>query len=230
MSSSPFDPNKLPFPWYVPPVTPKPERQPLVDWSALIQPKPPAPSLADLIIRPVVKPPSLGDLLIQSKRARIFVSYQHSSDQAYYDSFSKTFHDGHEAIYDNSLERRIDSDDPQYVIQRIRDNFITGSSCTIVLVGPTAHERKYIDWEIKATLDKEHGLIGVQLPNLPIQPNNTVIVPSRLHTNIRSGYALWLTWRQITASAEALNAFIEGACSRSKDLIVNPSEIKKRNG
>jgi len=46
----------------------------------------------------------------------------------------------------------------------IRENFITGTSCTIVLCGAQTHLRKYVHWEIKATLDKEHGLIGVNLP------------------------------------------------------------------
>ena len=230
MSNSPFDPNKPLFPWYQPPLTPKPTKQTLADLIAAMQPKPTTPSLADLLIRAQVKPPSLADVLVQPKRPRIFVSYQHSSDQYYYNLFSQTFHDAYETIYDNSLRDEIDSDDTDYIIQRIRDEFITGTSCTIVLVGPTSHQRKYIDWEIKATLDKEHGLIGVQLPNLPIRSNNTVIVPDRLHVNIRSRYALWLTWAQVTARAEALNSYIEDACSRSKELIINSPEIKKRNG
>jgi hypothetical protein len=46
-------------------------------------------------------------------------------------------------------------------MQRIRDKHITGTSCTIVLCGSLTPWRKYVDWEIKATLDKEHGLIGI---------------------------------------------------------------------
>src|SRR5712671_172295 len=30
---------------------------------------------------------------------------------------------------DNSVERRIDSDDVEYVMRRIRENYVTGSSC-----------------------------------------------------------------------------------------------------
>src|SRR5689334_858513 len=93
----------------------------------------------------------------QPVKHKVFVSYHHGGDQAYYDAFSKAFHDTYDVIYDKSLERQVDSDNVDYVIQRIRDNYITGTSCTIVLVGKQTCGRKYVDWEIKATLDKEHG-------------------------------------------------------------------------
>ena len=82
-------------------------------------------------------PPStlLGLSGLTPVKHKVFVSYHHGGDQAYYDAFSKAFHDTYDVIYDNSLERQIDSDNVDYVIQKIRDNYITGSSCTIVLVG-----------------------------------------------------------------------------------------------
>jgi hypothetical protein len=92
----------------------------------------------------------------------------HGGDQAYFDAFSNAFHDTYDVIYNNSLERQIDSVDTNYVMRRIRENYITGSSCTIVLVGKETWGRKYVDWEIEATLDKDHGVIGVQLPSTPI--------------------------------------------------------------
>ena len=144
------------------------------------------PSTYDSLVRQILESSKIPG------RPRIFVSYQHSADQAYYDAFSKLFHDHYESVFDNSLEREIDSDDPAYVIQRIRDKHITGTSCTIVLCGNTSHERKYLDWEIKGTLDKEHGLIGIQLPTLIKNSNGIVIVPDRLHANISSGYAVWM--------------------------------------
>jgi len=231
MSNSPFDPNN-PFPWYQPPVTPKPERKPIVDWSALIQPKPPTPSLADLLIRPTVKPPLFSLADIQPKRPKIFVSYQHSSDQYYYNLFSQAFHDTYETVFDNSLRDEIDSDDHDYIKQRIREEFITGTSCTIVLIGPTTYQRKHVDWEIKATLDKEHGLIGVQLPNVVSSLTGQVLVPTRFNANINSGYAVWqgLSWQQLIANPALLKHHIADACARPKDRIVNPREIKTRNG
>ena len=46
-------------------------------------------------------------------RRKVFVSYHHGGDQAYYDAFSSTFHDQYDAITDNSLEREIDSSSPE---------------------------------------------------------------------------------------------------------------------
>jgi hypothetical protein len=165
----------------------------------------------------------------QPVKRKVFVSYHHGGDQAYYDAFSKAFCDTYDVITDNSLERRVDSEDVNYVMQRIRDNYVTGSSCTIVLVGKDTWGRKYVDWEIKATLDKEHGLIGVRLPTAPTTPQNTVIVPDRLHDNVQSGYALWVTWQQMSASAQTCTQYIEQANARDKKLIVNTRARRLRN-
>jgi hypothetical protein len=88
-------------------------------------------------------------------------------------------------------------------------------------------QRKYVDWEIKASLDKQHGLIGVSLPTNPPDSQNRVIVPNRLYDNWRSGYALWVQWNAL--SAANLKAWIEEANGRSHDLIKNDSELRTRN-
>ena len=162
-------------------------------------------------------------------RRKLFVSYHHGGDQSYYDAFSTTFHDAYDVIYDNSLERRIDSDNVDYVMRRIREDFIAGSSCTVVLVGHATWGRKYVDWELMATLEKEHGLIGVQLPTAPISATNLVTVPERLGDNIRSGFALWLSWQQLTASAVDLQRYVADATARSCSLIDNTRERRLRN-
>jgi hypothetical protein len=172
----------------------------------------------------------LGSSLQPPAKRKVFVSYHHGADQIYYDVFSKTFCDDYDVVTDNSLERRIDSEDVNYVMQRIRDEYVTGSSCTIVLVGKDTWGRKYVDWEIKSTLEKEHGLIGVQLPTAPITSQNTVTVPDRLNDNIQSGYALWISWQDITASVRSCTQFIEQANARDKKLIVNTRERRLRNG
>jgi hypothetical protein len=164
----------------------------------------------------------------QSVKHKIFVSFHHGGDQAYYDAFSKAFHDTYDVIYDNSLERVIDSEDVGYVMQRIRDKHITGSSCTIVLVGKDTWGRKYVDWEIKATLDKSHGLIGVQLPTAIAGSDGKVSVPGRLYDNIQSGFALWISWQQITAGAAQLRDYVADAKSRNASLVVNNREMRLR--
>lgn len=165
-----------------------------------------------------------------SPKRKVFVSYHHGGDQGYYEVFSKTFHDTYEVLYDNSLDRRIDSDNVDYVLQRIRDNFVSGSSCTIVLCGAETPWRKYIDWEIKATLDKKHALIGVCLPSNIPAANGKVTVPDRLHDNIQSGFAVWTNWAEFTASIAAAKSIIERAIAKPGSSIINNRAMMSRNG
>ena len=169
-----------------------------------------------------------GTLLTTPVKRKVFVSYHHDNDQAYYNEFSRFFSDQYDAIQDSSLDRLIDSDDAEYVMRRIRENYITGTSCTIVLCGPQTRWRKYVDWEIKATLDKEHGLIGVQIPNNIPDASGKIHVPDRLADNIDNGYAVWTSWGALTV--EHLRACIEIANANSKILINNDRIMRSRNG
>lgn len=166
--------------------------------------------------------------LTQPVKRKIFVSYHHDSDQAYYNEFSRFFSDTYEAVQDSSLNRLVDSNNTDYVMQRIRDNHITGTSCTIVLCGPQTRWRKYIDWEIKATLDKQHGLLGIQLPNNIPDPQGRVHVPDRLCDNIGSGYAVWTSWDILTL--DHFRSCIEIANRKPKSLIRNDLIMRSRNG
>jgi hypothetical protein len=70
---------------------------------------------------------SLGILSSQpipQTRRKVFVRYHHRGDQFYYDAFSRTFHEGYEALTDNSLERRIDSGDIDYIMRRIHGKVV----------------------------------------------------------------------------------------------------------
>jgi hypothetical protein len=162
-------------------------------------------------------------------RPRVFVSYHHKGDQWYYDTFSSLFHDSYETIYDNSLERVVESDNVDYVMRSIRENHISGTSCTVVLVGAATWGRKYVDWEIKATLDKNHGLIGVCLPTTSTSAGGGIMVPPRLNDNILSKFALWVSWTDLTSSAARLGGYIAEARSRNTQLINNARERRLRN-
>lgn len=169
----------------------------------------------------------LAAALYKPPRRKVFISYHHGNDQAYYDEFSRFFHDQYEAVFDNSLERRIDSDNAQYVMQRIRDKHITGTSCTVVLIGAQTHQRKYVDWEIKATLDKQHGLVGIVLPTHQKTFDGKIIVPDRFHGNVITGYASFEHWGNLTA--QRLTQMVNAATNLPKALIDNSMYMKQRN-
>ena len=164
----------------------------------------------------------------RTPKRKVFISYHHGGDQAYYDKFVQTFAGIYEIFSDKSLERAYNSDNTDYVRWSIAQNDITGSSCTIVLCGAKTHERKYVDWEIKYTLDKMHGLIGIWLPSLPLLANNGTQKPDRLQDNIDSAYARWMAWSSLTP--DALRAAIEVAVTANASLIQNQRAMRQRNG
>jgi hypothetical protein len=171
---------------------------------------------------------ALSALAFGLRRRKVFVSYHHGEDQSYYDEFTRVFHDQWECVHDNSLVRLIDSEDVRYVMQRIRDNHLTGTSCTLVLIGAHTHERKYVDWEIKATLDKGHGLLGIVLPSHSTNALGQVIVPDRFLDNLVSGYARWVRWEGLTP--DVLRQEVHAAVAADGMLINNSREMKSRNG
>lgn len=166
--------------------------------------------------------------LYKPVRRKTFVSYHHGGDQHYYDEFSRFFHNKFEAVFDNSLARQIDSENVDYVMQRIRDNHLTGISCTVVLIGARTHERKYVDWEIKATLAKQHGLVGIVLPTHILNPSGQIIVPDRFLDNANTGYAIWEHWDGLTV--QRFTQILEEAIAKPKHLIDNSRAMRQRNG
>lgn len=79
-------------------------------------------------------------------------------------------------------------------LRRIREEYISEATVTVVLIGPCTWQRKYVDWEIGATLrgaDKNPrcGLLGILLPthtNHNRPRYNRQLLPPRLADNLGS--------------------------------------------
>jgi len=166
-------------------------------------------------------------LQIPSK-PRVFVSYYHDDDQEWYDLLVTTFGGTYDLFTDMSLERKVDSDDSEYIRRSIREKNITGSSMTIVLCGPNTWKRRWIDWEIQMTLSKQHALLGIILPSHRQDSEGKYAVPDRLFGNLNSEYAHWIHWPQ---SVTDLAAAIDVAKQRAQNtrLIVNARDAMKRS-
>ncbi len=75
--------------------------------------------------------------------------------------------------------------------QKIRDDFISDATVTIVLIGPCTWRRKHVDWEIGSSLrdtkkNSRCGLVGILLPNHPdyTKPrHDPQLIPPRLADN-----------------------------------------------
>ena len=141
-------------------------------------------------------------------KPKVLVSYHHQRDQAYYGRFTTLFSTGYEIITDTSIDRKIDSDSSDYQQQVIREKHITGSSITIVLCGAETWKRRWVDWEIHMTLNKQHALLGIVLPTAIPNQLGQIIVPDRLLANVNSGYGHWVRW---TEDPNVLRAAIRAA-------------------
>jgi hypothetical protein len=121
-------------------------------------------------------------------------------------------------------EEVINSTDTEYVMRRIRQLYLRDSTVTIVLIGRCAWSRRFVDWEIQASLRRPtdghpNGLLGILLDRR-VRPQ----LPPRLAANRDSGYARYHYYPPDVAT---LSEWIEDAYEarvtrRSK--VVNPRD------
>ncbi len=155
-------------------------------------------------------------------KRQVFISFHHKNEQSVVDDFVNAFSTYYDVFTDRSLDRAADSDDTEYLNQVCRDA-IEGTSITIVIIGTETGKRKFVDWEIKHTLLKKHGLLAIFRPNLEDHLTN---LPNRLIDNINSGYS---NWYKYPSSPEDLRLMLEKAYNINKALIDNSREKMKRN-
>jgi hypothetical protein len=179
-------------------------------------------------------PPSLADLMTQlsTVKKKVFISYHHA-DQAAVNSFRHTYANTLDVFGDKSLNIPFNSMNTEYVYRMIREKHITGSSVTIVVCGYETWKRKYVDWEINATLSKNHALLGIIIPGTPLtlydDGTYKMRIPQRLFSNHESGYAHVIDWPN--NSAELSNA-INHAANLSKqnaNFKSNSAPLMSRN-
>ena len=107
-------------------------------------------------------------------RRRCFISYHHA-DQEPVNGFINTFDATHDVFIARALGTDMDptvvnSNNPEYVMQRINRLAFSGSTVTIVIVGRCTWARRYVDWEVQASLRSgpsttPNGLLAIQLPS-----------------------------------------------------------------
>jgi hypothetical protein len=168
-------------------------------------------------------------------RHKCFVSFHHADE----DEVAKFIEDFENAFIPKVLgvsdeDDFIDSDDTDYVMDQIREKYLTDSTVTIVLVGKCTWARRYVDWEVYSTLrnDKNNRRSGLMAVTLPSAANYSgKQLPPRVSDNVDDDkkYARW--WKYPT-SVSSLQSLIEEAflARTSKgSLIVNSRERKKYN-
>lgn len=167
-------------------------------------------------------------------RRKCFISY-YAGDKKIVDKFIADFEDVFiaKAIGVSGGDDFIDSNNSDYVMQKIRDKYLGDSTITICLIGDCTHSRRYVDWELKTSLRQgayiPNGLLGILLP----YKGTSGIIPPRFADNWKKGEAdCYAMYRAYPESKASLRQWIEKAfdrrTSRSK-AIVNTQEMMKYN-
>lgn len=109
---------------------------------------------------------------------KCFISYK-KEDTAYRDALLKLFSSSD--VINKSLDRTINSDNGDYVMQVIRQDYLRDSTVTIFLIGQHSSENEGYDWkgdknyfikrELQASLyngvgNTRNGILGIVLPNM----------------------------------------------------------------
>lgn len=110
---------------------------------------------------------------------KCFISYK-KEDVEYKKELVALFDDSQ--VIDKSLDRIIDSEDGDYIIQKIREDYLKDSTVTILLIGTHSSENEGVDWfgreknyfikrEMQASLyngkgNTRNGILGIVLPDM----------------------------------------------------------------
>ena len=106
----------------------------------------------------------------------------------------------------------INSTNPEYVMSRIRLQYLADATVTIVLIGSCTHSRRYVDWELKASLRSgetctPNGVLGIMLPT----KRGAVYLPPRFQANWTPDGNSYAKFYDMPTSAEQLRQWIEDA-------------------
>ena len=135
----------------------------------------------------------LADLVSTSvyaeARPTCFVSY-HDADFSEVEGFIRQF--GTEfvprCIGVTDQDRFVGSLDDHYIMSCVREECLSDSTVTIVLVGKETWHQRFVDWEIAASLISSstrtrNGILALPLPSM----RNRVILPERIRDNLAAG-------------------------------------------
>ena len=157
-----------------------------------------------------------------SVRHKCFISY-HKADQDAVNKFCDKFSGSFIRRGIAMEEDIIDSDNTEYVMRRIRELYLQDSTVTIVLLGKCTWARRFVDWEVQASLRNPkdgypNGLVAIQLWK------SYTTLPNRVKLNVDSGYSKFYKFPSSTSS---LSNMVEEAWNARFDLqnlIENPRD------
>lgn len=171
-------------------------------------------------------------------RHKCFLSY-HAVDAVEVLNFVNAFGDFFipRAIGLSEDDPVIQSENNDYIMDRIREKYLADTTVTIVLVGKCTWGRKFVDWEIYSTLrkGKVNRLSGLMAVQLPSGRTNSAPLPARVDDNVVRengedvGYARYYSY---PSSGSTLRSWIHDAYASRQNrsrLILNGRPRKINN-
>lgn len=167
-------------------------------------------------------------------RHKTFISYHHD-DEREVGAFIRRFDQDRDVFITRGLGAGmpgdvVNSTNTEYVMRRIREEFMGDATVTLVLVGKCTWARRYVDWEIQASLRcgqfaTPKGLLGIVLPSAGGSPR----APERLERNLQGqfggeGYANWYWYPQNDNDLANWIEYAFQARATRASLIQNPQE------
>jgi hypothetical protein len=180
----------------------------------------------------------MASLLKAYTRHKTFISYHHADEDEVSDFINAFDHD-HDVLISRGIGAAmagdvIDSTNPDYIKQRIRDLYLRTSTVTLLMVGSQTWGRRFVDWEIAASLrntstSSRNGLVAITLPSVAELSSRKL--PERVSDNVsgEEGYAKWMKYPK---SASSLARIIDDAFTRRvthSALVDNSRALRSRN-
>lgn len=170
-------------------------------------------------------------------RHKTFISYHHA-DQKEVDEFIRTFDHERDVFIaravgsDETMESLINSDNDDYVMRRIREDYLSDSTVTLAFIGKNTWTRKFVDWELAASLHqgpsagKPNGVLAVLSPSL-----TKATLPDRFNDNWETGYAKYFPYpkNKTQLSKWIDDAFEYRESETKRNLVKNGRRKLRRN-
>lgn len=157
---------------------------------------------------------------------KVFVSYYHKENQNEANHLRDCY-GKNDTLIDRSLKEAYENMSDNEIMAAIRTEHLKDSTVTIVLIGSKTAKRKWVGWEIYASLRPygnrtRNGLLAIYLPTAGD-------IPPRLKDNIETGYVVEMKWENISWQLESK---IEEAYNKRfhSELVKNDRKRKIYNG
>jgi MTH538 TIR-like domain (DUF1863) len=168
-------------------------------------------------------------------RHRCFLSYHQSDAEITRDlvsRFGEVFIPTALGVTDGA--EFVASPDEDYIKRRIRELHLAATTVTIVILGACTWTRRFIDWEIAASLrddplNRRSGLLALSVPGVP-----DARLPARFADNWtgscpESSYAELCAFPDTPEELEEAIGRAFSARSRKADLVDNSRPLRRRN-